>query len=497
MLSDSILRELELVMARAAEAFEVYRTLSVRHRSALLYAIAQEIDHLGDALIQTAHRETNLDTARLRSERSRMLFQFRSYADATVAGTWMDLSIHTAIADHNPPRPDLRKRMVPLGPVVVFGASNFPFAYATAGGDTAAALAAGCTVIVKAHPAHPLTARMLAGAIEKAIEKCDLPAGVFAQMEGADFELGKKLVQHPIVRAVAFTGSFAGGKQLFDWAQQRTCPIPVFAEMGSVNPVYLMPRKLETAASEMALQFARSITSGAGQFCTKPGLLIGLESDALTQFTHDLGKAIRKVQTMPLLHEGIAASYARLREEALMHEAVHLVAESDEAFAAPEGRAGIPTLATTDGATFLSHPGLQEEIFGPFSLIVHCKSLEQVMSIAQKLEGQLTGTLLATEEDLKEAHSLISILEHQCGRLILNGVPTGVEVCKSMQHGGPFPASTDSRFTAVGSDGIKRFARAVCYQNWSPSLLPDELKNENPLNMGRWVNDVWTRDAVK
>jgi len=470
----------------------VYRKFSLKQRAAFMKAIAVELENCGDALIHTAMQETNLPEVRLRGERARTIFQLNSYAQACEKGIWLDARIDTAIPDKTPPKPDIRKMLVPIGPVVVFGASNFPFAYSTAGGDTACAFAAGCPVIVKAHPAHAQTSEIVSKAILSAAEKCNMPKGIFAHVHGAGFEVGKALVTHPHTKAVGFTGSYTGGKQLFDWGNQRKEPIPVFAEMGSVNPVFLLPEKLKTSAAEIAQQYAGSITLGVGQFCTNPGIIIGIESEALQTFIHDLGKAIQQVAPAPMLHSGIVSAYKKNKSNALLQEDVHLVAESETPSAVenPDGGLdGLPTIATASGQAFLNNPVLQQEVFGPYSIIIRCKDMSEMTAVAKNLEGQLTATLMATENDIKENEALVEAVKNICGRFILNSVPTGVEVCLSMQHGGPFPATTDARFTSVGADGIKRFARPIAFQNWSNDLLPDELKNENPLGIWRTVNN--------
>lgn len=486
MTTDATIQEINEVMTSAWKAFHAFRKLSLRQRADFMRAIAEELEAAGDELIQTAMRETNLPEARLRGERGRTIFQLNSYADACEKGDWLEARIDHANPAKTPPKPDIRKMLVPLGPVVVFGASNFPFAYSTAGGDTATAFAAGCPVIVKAHPAHPHTSHLAAQAIFRAAEKTGMPNGVFAHISGMSFEVGKALVTHPYCKAVGFTGSYAGGKQLFDWANQRPEPIPVFAEMGSVNPVFLLPGQLTAAAGEIATQYAGSITLGVGQFCTNPGLIIGIEGNPLQQFIHDLGKAIQ--QTLPgiMLHQGIATNFANKREEALMQENVHLVAESGQA--SEEQGAGLPTVATVDGKTFLQNPLLHKEVFGPYSLVVRCADAAEMLDVALHLEGQLTATFMATQADMNQHPELVEAVKNICGRFVLNGVPTGVEVCLSMQHGGPFPASTDSRFGSVGADAIKRFARPLSFQNWPDELLPEELKEGNPLGIERKVS---------
>lgn len=480
-------------MQQAWNAFHIYRRFSLAQRAAFMKAIALELENCGDGLIHTAMSETNLPEVRLRGERARTIFQLNSYAEACEKGDWLEARIDTAIPDKTPPKPDIRKMLVPLGPVVVFGASNFPFAYSTAGGDTACAFAAGCPVIVKAHPAHAQTSEIVATAILTAAKKCNMPEGIFTHVHGASFEVGKALVTHPHTKAVGFTGSYLGGKQLFDWGNQRKEPIPVFAEMGSINPVFLLPEKLKTSAGDIAAMYAGSITLGVGQFCTNPGLIIGIESDALQTFVHDLGKAIQKIAPAPMLHQGIVTAYKKNKGNALLQEDVHLVAESETMVKENEG---LPTIATASGQAFLSNPVLHQEVFGPYSIVIRCKDMKEMIEVAKHLEGQLTSTLMATDADIKQNDELVEAVKNICGRFILNSVPTGVEVCLSMQHGGPFPASSDSRFTSVGADGIKRFARPIAFQNWSNELLPDELKNENPLGIWRAVNNELTKSPL-
>lgn len=485
--------QIHSVMQEAWTAFHIYRKFPLAKRANFLRAIAFELENSGDPLIQMAMSETNLPEARLRNERGRTILQLNQYAAACERGDWLEISIDTAIHDKNPPKPDLRKMLIPLGPVVVFGASNFPFAYSTAGGDTATALAAGCPVIVKAHPAHIQTSQMVADAILKAAVQCNIPDGIFAHVYGQSFDVGKLLVTHSYTKAVAFTGSYTGGKQLFDWANERKEPIPVFAEMGSVNPVYLLPEKLNTSASEIAAMYAASVTLGVGQFCTNPGLIIGIESDALKIFIHDVGKAIQKIAPAPMLHTGIVKAYKENKGNALLQDGVHLVAESETEVKANEG---LPTIATVDAQAYLKNPLLHKEVFGPYSLIIRCANAGEMLQVAQHMEGQLTSTLMATANDILNNEALIDAVKNSCGRLIMNNVPTGVEVCLSIHHGGPFPATTDARFTSVGADAIKRFARPLCFQNWSNELLPDELKNENPLGIWRRVNNELTTEVL-
>ena len=392
-----------------------------------------------------------------------------------------------------PPKPDIRKMLVPLGPVVVFGASNFPFAYSTAGGDTACAFAAGCPVIVKAHPAHIQTSEIVAGAILKAAAACSMPDGIFAHVHGSGFEVGRALVTHPYTKAVGFTGSTAGGKQLFEWGSQRKEPIPVFAEMGSINPIFLLPEKLQQSAADMAKMYAGSITLGVGQFCTNPGLIIGIESEGLQAFITALGKEIQQIAPGKMLHPGIAKAYAEKKTAALAQASVTTIAAASTEQKENEGQ---PTIASASGQAFLNNPVLHQEVFGPYSIVIRCSGIDEMMEVVKHLEGQLTATLMATDNDITGNTELVEAVKNICGRFILNNVPTGVEVCLSMQHGGPYPATTDARFSSVGADGIKRFARPVAFQNWGNQFLPDELKNENPLGIWRTVNNEVTKGGA-
>jgi alpha-ketoglutaric semialdehyde dehydrogenase len=488
--TDATPEEIDVVMQQAWKAFHAYRKLSVKQRADFMRAVAVEVENLSSDLLKIAGEETNLPEARLRGEWIRTMFQLTSYADACERGDWLEARINTAVPDVNPPKPDLRKMLVPLGPVAVFGASNFPFAYSTAGGDTACAFAAGCPVIVKAHPAHAQTSEMVAGAIFKAVEKCNMPPGIFAHVHGAGNAVGEALIKHPLTKAVGFTGSFIGGKQLFDWANQRKEPIPVFAEMSSINPVFLLPEKLKESAGEVAKMYAGSITLGTGQFCTNPGLIIGIESEGLNNFINSLGQEIKKIAPGTMLHPGIFKNYVERRGNAIGQADVETIAVSETE---PLLNEGAPTIASATGEAFLNNPVLHLEVFGPYSLVIRCKDETEMVEVARHTEGQLTATLMATETDIHYHEELVEAVKNICGRFILNGVPTGVEVCLSMQHGGPYPATTDSRFTSVGADGIKRFARPICYQNWPDKFLPEELKNVNPLGLWRTVNNQLTK----
>ncbi len=491
--NDATLEEIDQVMDEAWKAFLIYRKFPLKQRAALMRTIAKELDESGDEILSTAMEETNLPIPRLRSERARTIFQLNNYAQACEEGNWLEARIDTADSNRNPPKPDIRKMLVPLGPVVVFGASNFPFAYSTAGGDTACAFAAGCPVIIKAHPAHEKTSELVAEIIRRAIQKLGLPGGIFHHIHGTGFEVGKALVEHRYTKAVGFTGSFAGGKQLFDWASQRREPIPVFAEMGSVNPVFLLPEKLKTGAEEIVPMIAQSVTLGVGQFCTNPGLIIGLESPELAGFVNDLSAMIKTVPPGAMLHTGIFKNYVEKRANVLAQETVEMSGVSE---AEPQFNEGSATVAKVSGEVFLNNPILHQEVFGPFTMVVSCKDMTEMLNIAKNLEGQLTATVFGTRTDIQYHEELIEAIKNICGRFVMNGVPTGVEVCLSMQHGGPYPATTDSRFTSVGADGIKRFARPIAFQNWEQELLPEELRDSNSLKIWRTVNGEIVRREV-
>ncbi len=494
MFKDATLEEINKAMNGAWQAFHQYRKMPLKARADFMRAIGEELKKNENDLVQTAMEETNLPEARLKGELARTIFQLNQYGEAAENGEWLEARIDAADPDKKPPKQDIRKMLVPLGPVVVFGASNFPFAYSTAGGDTACAFAAGCPVIVKAHPAHAETSEKVASAILEAVNKQKMPKGIFAHIHGASVEVGKALVMHDYTSAVGFTGSLAGGKQLFDWGNQRKIPIPVFSEMGSINPVFLLPEKLKNSPEGIATTYAASITQGVGQFCTNPGLIIGIESDDLQKFISVLGREIQKVAPAKMLHPGIAKAFDEKRDKALHQNNVTTVSVSSTHKKENEGT---PTIATATGNDFLNNLVLHQEVFGPYSIVIRCEGMNEMIEVAKHLEGQLTSTLMATDNDILSNEELVEAVKNICGRFILNSVPTGVEVCLSMQHGGPFPATTDSRFTSVGADGIKRFARPLAFQNWEDKLLPDELKNENPLHIWRTVNNHLTKDKIQ
>ncbi|HMQ47931.1 MAG TPA: aldehyde dehydrogenase (NADP(+)) [Saprospiraceae bacterium] len=488
--TDATPEQIDWALQQAQSAFEQYRNYSLKQRADFMRAIAQSLLDAPDELIYTAMEETHLNEERLRGERSRTVFQLNSYADACEKGQWLDIRMDSADPNRTPPKPDLRKMLVPLGPVVVFGSSNFPFAYSTAGGDTACALAAGCSVLVKAHPAHSRTSTMVARIIEQVVQHLNMPTGIFQHMYGASYTVGEALVKHPLTQAVGFTGSFKGGKQIWEWGNQREQPIPVFAEMGSTNPVYLFPEKLKTDWQAIATAYCGSITLGAGQFCTNPGLIVGIKGADLEAFAADLGEQLQNTAAAKMLHPGIAQSYRINSQQALEQDGVEIQAQGE---LPNDSLCAYPILARVSAKVFLENPVLKEEVFGPYSLIITCEDKREMQQVAHTMVGQLTSTIMATEKEITNFPDLVAAIQQRCGRLIFNGVPTGVEVCLSQHHGGPFPAATDSRFTSVGADGIRRFARPVAFQNWPDELLPPELQNANPLGIWRTVNSVLSR----
>lgn len=486
--------EINRALALASEAFKTFRTTSGKQKANFLNAIADEILALDDELIKVYCSETGLPEGRAKGERGRTVFQLKSFAELVEDGSWVEASIDTALPDRVPmPKPDLRKMLIPLGPVVVFGASNFPLAYSTAGGDTAAAFAAGCPVIVKSHPMHAGTGELISSAIIKAAEKTGMPNGVFSNLNSSGIEVGVQLVEHPEIKAVGFTGSIRGGRALLDLAAKREEPIPVFAEMGSINPVVILPEALKKRGESLAKTYASSITLGTGQFCTNPGLILGIEGEELDHFIQNLGRDIVGLEPSVMLHPNIMSAYESNKNRAVSQANVHIIEDYEGDIKPNYAR---QVITSVKGKTFLENPALHQEVFGPFSIVVQCESVEQLEAIIDSLEGQLTGTLVAEQGELANFTRLVGALQNRVGRLIYNGVPTGVEVCPSMVHGGPYPASTDSRFTAVGINSIKRWARPFSYQDWPNDLLPDELKNGNPLGISRLVNGITSNQSL-
>jgi len=473
----------------AAAAFVLYRNVSPEDRARFLEAIGEELLSLDDALIQRARQETGLPETRLTGERGRTVGQLRLFASLIREGSWAEAVIDEAMPERQPaPRPDLRKMLFPIGPVAVFGASNFPLAFSTAGGDTASALAAGNTVIVKAHPGHLGTNEMVASAIISAAEKTGMPDGVFSMIIGDQPDESLALVTHEAVRAVGFTGSYKAGMNIFHAAiNQRKEPIPVYAEMGSVNPVLILPQALRQDVEKITTQLAASITLGSGQFCTNPGLLLVMDDPATEAFIDLLGRKMADVPASVMLSDGICRTYVENNRKLIHHEQVEVLVSGAEPI---DDNKAAATLLKVDAAHFIADEALQEEVFGPLSLIVICKDTEEMERALNCCRGQLTGTVMATVEDMSDFRHCIGILQDKVGRLIFNGVPTGVEVCHAMVHGGPFPATTFGHFTSVGADAIKRFTRPVCFQDWPQEMLPDELKDGNPRHIMRKVNGV-------
>lgn len=486
--------EIDRALTLAAEAAAPFAALSDRDRAAFLRRIADNLDAVVEPLAAQAHAESGLPLPRLTGETARTTGQLRLFAAILEEGSWLRARIDTALPDRKPlPRPALRSLLRPLGPVVVFGASNFPLAFSTAGGDTAAALAAGCPVVVKAHPAHPATSEIVATAIRQAVADAGLPAGVFSLLYGVGNELGKTLILDPRVQGVAFTGSQRGGRALMDLAASRPQPIPCFAEMSSVNPLFILPELLAADPAGFAKNLFASFTLGSGQFCTKPGLIFWTKLPGSDVFFDTLKAAVAAAAPLPLLTPGIALAYTELTAaRAAQSTAVAVAAPQDSA---PFCHAA-PQLFATTLAAFEAQPALAEEIFGPTTLLIECPDLASYLRAASALDGQLTATLFGTEADLAAQRALIDVLAVKAGRVIVNAFPTGVEVSPAMVHGGPYPAASDARFTSVGTRAIDRFVRPVCYQSLPDALLPAALQNANPLGILRLVDGVETRAAL-
>ncbi len=481
------------VMQNAYKAFNQYKKIPAAKRAVFLQTIADEIEKRREQLVSIAHEETNLPLTRLNGELTRTTSQLKMFATLIEEGSWVEASIDTADNNRTPAKPDIRKMLVPVGVVIVFGASNFPFAFSTAGGDTASALASGSSVVVKGHPAHAKTSAAMFDAIKNAVEISDVPEFTIQHVLVAGNTVGKALVIHPYTKSVGFTGSFAGGKALVEYSNQREIPIPVFAEMSSINPVVFYPDTVEKNAEALAAAYAASITLGVGQFCTNPGILLGLKSEAFDKFLSALGEEISKVQPQKMLHSGICSSYKNGLAKMIGQQELQVVAQSSTDASDMEAAA---LIASVSGKDFLNNQHFTEEVFGPYSLAVICDDKGQLMQCLQSLKGQLTSTIMASEKDI-EAYSDVIELQHTlAGRILLNNAPTGVEVCASMVHGGPYPATTDARFTSVGTAAIKRWVRPVCLQNFKDNMLPAELKNNNPSGILRLVNNVYTREAL-
>ncbi len=486
--------EIEQACDLAEWAFRRYSRLTAVEQAGFLEAIAEEIMALGHALIMRAENETRLPFPRLEGERARTVNQLKLLAEYIREGTWVDARIDRAIPDRTPlPKPDVRQVLRPLGPVAIFGASNFPLAFSVAGGDTASALASGCTVVVKGHPAHPGTSEMIAQAILKAAAKTQMPEGVFSLVQGQSHEVGTWLVKHPNIQAVGFTGSFKGGKALYDTANRREIPIPVFAEMGSTNPIFILPQALEQHHHHIAEGLANSITLGVGQFCTNPGMTFLSPGAHKDDFHISVKRSIEHTTAGTMLSSGIKDAYMEATDELIKDPAIDLLCrglQSTEPFSVPAN------IFWTGYQDFKKRREWWHEIFGPCGMIINTESKEDLYDAASHLEGHLTATVHGTEQDLDEFRDLFEILERKVGRVVVNGYPTGVEVCQAMVHGGPYPATSAPQSTSVGTNAIKLFARPVCYQDYPQDLLPEALKDPNTLDILRMVDGIYTRAPI-
>jgi NADP-dependent aldehyde dehydrogenase len=488
--------EIEAAIVKAVTAFGVYSKVPFVERAVFLETIAAEILQLGDELLERAHLESGLPLARLTGERDRTMNQLKLFASLLREGSWADAVIDTAMPERQPlPRADIRRIMQPLGPVAVFAASNFPFAFSTAGGDTASALAAGCSVIVKAHSAHAGTNELMATAIQRAAEKTGIPDGVFSSLIGEGATLGQQLAANPAIKAIGFTGSYRAGMALYaNVTQKRTAPIPLYAEMSSINPVVLLPETLALKTAAIATTLAGSITLGVGQFCTNPGLLFTIKSKATEAFIESLVAAISTVAPATMLNQAICKTYYADRSKLMNAKGVNLVYKGEDL---QNEYKGTPALFTVSANEFIASPALQNEVFGPCSLVVICDDQQQLVNALAAMHGQLTGSIFGNQEELMRYQAVFQQLQDKTGRVIFNSAPTGVEVCHAMVHGGPFPATTDSRTTSVGTEAIKRFVRPICYQDCPQELLPLYLQNNNTAGIMRKVNGNYTRDAVQ
>jgi len=488
-----VMSDINVVMQNAADAFKAYSVLAPAVKVDFLNEIAAQIESAREVLVKTANEETNLPLPRLNGELTRTTNQLKLFANLIKEGSWVEAAIDTADKQRTPPKPDTRKMLLPVGPVVVFGASNFPFAFSTAGGDTASALASGSTVVIKGHSAHAKTSSLVFDAIKKAIEKCGMHPYTVQHVLGSGSTVGKALVQHPETTGVGFTGSLSGGTTLWKLANDRERPIPVFAEMSSINPVVFLPDTLEKNTESLAKTYAASITLGMGQFCTNPGLLLAVKSKVLDDFLALLGNEIEVITPQKMLHKGIQESFTKGLNEALAQKGIRKIGQAAQE---PGDGEAYPTVAGVSADIFLQNPHLREEVFGPYSLAVICNDKKQLTEVLTLLKGQLTTTIMATDADIEAHDDIIKLQQTLAGRIILNDVPTGVEVCASMVHGGPFPSTTDARYTSVGTTAIKRWVRPVCFQGFKDSMLPDALKNSNPLNIWRIVNNEYSNTGL-
>jgi alpha-ketoglutaric semialdehyde dehydrogenase len=481
-------KQVDEACRRADAAFDEYRAMDLEQRAGFLESIAAEIEAIGDELITCAMAETALPRPRLEGERVRTCGQLRLFAARVREGNWQGVRIDHALPDRKPlPRPDLRMRHIPVGPVAVFGASNFPLAFSVAGGDTASALAAGCPVVVKVHPAHPGTSALVADAVRRAAA-ASVPAGVFAILFDDGFETGEALVKHPAIQAVGFTGSRRGGLALVAIGQQRPQPIPVYAEMSSVNPVFLLPAALHGRGDTLGAAFVESLVLGVGQFCTNPGVVIAVRGPAFESFKSVAIEALKAKPAGVMLSAGIAKAYRKGVAKLVRNSRVTEIAQGG--LADYEGKSQ-PALFHVDAASVLAHPALIQEVFGPCAVLIGCNDEQEMLDLAKSLEGQLTATLQSDDEDNRLAGKLLPILERKVGRILFGGWPTGVEVCDAMVHGGPYPATSDGRSTSVGTAAIDRFLRPVSYQSMPASLRPASLQETSKIKMLRLIDGCW------
>jgi len=475
----------------AAKAFPVFAGLSGRERAAFLRRVADGLASEKAPIIERANLESGLPLARLEGEMGRTTGQLKLFAEVLEEGSWVNARIDEADRERKPPRPDIRSMLRPLGPVAVFGASNFPLAFSVAGGDTASALAAGNPVVVKAHPAHPGTSELVGRVIQRAVKESGLPEGVFSLLFDSGIEVGVALAKHPAIKAIAFTGSQGGGTALMKIAAGRPEPISCYAEMGSTNPIFVLPGAMRERGTQIAHGVQASFTLGSGQFCTKPGLVFVPQNDS-KEFTESLRAGVGEMKQHGMLTHAIAAKYNQSVEQRVASGKAKLLARTELAIESNCAATAASVFEVSLGE-FLAHPDLSDEVFGPTTLLVHYGKKDELLEVARNLHGHLTATIHGTEEDLAEAQDLVRVLETKAGRLLFNGLPTGVEVAHAMVHGGPFPATSDSRTTSVGTMAILRFARPVCYQDFPDSALPQELQQANPLGIMRMVNGKLTR----
>jgi NADP-dependent aldehyde dehydrogenase len=489
---DAARSEIDAAMQLAHDAHPAFELEGRERRATLLEGVATAIEALGEPLLQRASDETALPLARLQGERGRTCGQLRLFARVLREGSYLDLRIDHAERDRKPvPKPDLRSMQRAVGPVVVFGASNFPLAFSVAGGDTASALAAGCPVVVKAHPNHPGTSEMVGHALGGVVQELGLPEGVFSMVHGRGNRVGEALVAHGETRAVGFTGSLGGGRALFDIAAARSIPIPVFAEMGSVNPIFLFGHALSESGAEIAAGLAASVTLGVGQFCTNPGLVIAPNGAATDAFVEALAGALGQVPEGTMLHAGIRQGFDRRMAEVASIDGVEPIVAGRPGSATCAARAA---LLTTDAKLFLQQATLHDEVFGPSTLVVRCDGNAEIRAVAEHLPGQLTATVHAAPEDTVDLDLVMPVIEQKAGRVLFGGFPTGVEVCDAMVHGGPYPATTDARSTSVGTMAIRRFTRPLCYQDFPADRLPIELRDDTT-GLLRLVDGEWIRTS--